>query len=95
MLSRKTIFSSRLIFTSRDRYYSKYIQKEALDISLGKNTYGQGAYIYVTLETNGDAITFPSTWKEIKNEYGDDSDNYGLIVFYDGEYYQYSLYLIG
>lgn len=95
LLSNDNTFTPAVVFDAKEKYFTAYSQSGALSITLDSNTYAKPCYIYVTIITDGSAISFPAGWKEIQNDYANDSDNYGLIVFYDGVYYQYSLYLIG
>lgn len=70
-------------------YCNQYTQSGVLTIA---NTFSNGAnsFLYVPIITDGSAINFPVTWKEIVNDYVNDNAIYRLIVFYDGYYYMYN-----
>lgn len=91
-------FSSALDFTidsASNIYYDVGIQAGALAFTLGVAAIKQGVYVYALILADTSAITFPDGWKEIKNEYASDNAYYGLMVYYDGTFYQYQLYTIG
>jgi hypothetical protein len=88
-------FTPAIKFDAYEKYFSQYVQSGALAISLDSNSFGDPCYIYVTILTDGNNITFPSSWKEIQNEYLNDVGYYGLIIFYDDDFYQYKIYNIG
>lgn len=87
-------FTPAIVFDADEKYFNQFAQSGALVISLDSNTNGQASYIYTSIITDSNSITFPSEWIEIKNEYVNDFGEYGLVVFFDGINYQYQLYFI-
>lgn len=74
----------------KETYFEAYAQVGALVISDPTNNYGLSAAFTVKITTNGAAITFPATWKEITNDYAADVDDYQLTVAYNGVNWLYS-----
>lgn len=92
--SKNNTFTPAIVFDVDEKYYNQYIQSGALTISLDSNTNGPASYVYLSILTDGNNITFPSNWRGIINEYDNSSALFGLIIFYDGVDYQYHLYKI-
>ena len=89
------VFAPALItLDDKESYFSAYAQVGALVISDPVNNYGLGAAFTVTITTDGDTITFPAAWKEIRNDYAADVADYLLTVGYDGVNWIYSLILL-
>lgn len=92
--SKNNTFTPAIVFDVDLKYFNQYTQSGALAITLDSNTNGAASYAYVAIETDGNSISFPPTWREINNDYADDGAIYALIVFYDGSEYQYWIYKI-
>jgi hypothetical protein len=94
-ISKGNTFTPDITFDYDEKYFNRYTQTGDINITLAANTAGQGSQAFVTLITDGNAISFPPSWKEIKNEYANDIAVYGLSILFDGDDYQYWLYYIG
>lgn len=93
-ISKENTFTPAMVFDKDEKYCDPHTQAGAISISLGGNTNGAVSYIYASIFTDGSSISFPLSWREITNEYLNDTGLYGLIVFYDGNEYQYYMYKI-
>jgi hypothetical protein len=96
-VSRNNTFTSAIDFNQDNAdfiYYDRGTLSGATTFSIGTDPEKSNVYIYTDFETDGSAINIPALWREIKNEYANDTAIYGLMVYWDGVNYQYSLYKI-
>lgn len=93
-IQRNLTFSQALDFSNDQTYYNRGSQSGDITFSTGVNPVNSNVYVYTDFTADGSAINFPTSWKEVKNEYVADSSVYGLIVYWDGVNHQYQLYKI-